>query len=157
MIILKELIFIENDGADLRIDTPPPEVAIGIAPSDLEARPIPEHNGRRIRKTGDTAIWLIDRGQRRLIPNPQTFNNLFGNWSNSEVLDLESIERGPDITSGAVLCRAAGNAGVWLLDQGRKRLVANSNTMGKYNFDWRKVVSLPPHVLECIQSGDMIG
>jgi hypothetical protein len=70
--------------------------ALGFVPADC--------NGLRIQKPGDRAIYLVDRGQKRHIPDPDTFNNLFANWShNEEMYIFDSIETGIPLPSGGYI------------------------------------------------------
>jgi len=123
--------------------------ALGFVPADC--------NGLRIQKPGDRAIYLVDRGQKRHIPDPDTFNNLFANWShNEEMYILDSIETGIPLPSGAILAAAIGSGTVYLLDWNCKRHVTGPSVMKKYNFSWDRVYKLPPLTLANIPVGEPI-
>jgi hypothetical protein len=117
----------------------------------------PELNGVRARTQGEEAVYLIDEGRKRLIPDHDTYNTLFMDWGGIvQNLRLEEIESGPPITSGAVLAQAAGQTAVWLIESGRKRRVdGHPETMDKYRFKWPPV-KLPPVVLDCIPIGNPV-
>jgi hypothetical protein len=143
------------------ISTPPFILDVGLSPQGLHgdaalAAVRPDMNGLRIRQAGGDAMYLVDRGQKRHIPNPETMNNLFNNWSHYDVLDIESIETGPPIPSGAILASPVGSGSVYLLDGGCKRHVTGPSVMKKYNFNWDRVYKLPPISLANITTGDAI-
>ncbi len=147
---------VERDGSDISVETPPLELVVGMNHPSLGSKPFPEYNGFRIKKPGDPRIWLVDRGQKRHIPNPTTFNNLFRNWSYREVLDVDAIQTGSPISDGAVLGRATGEPAVFLIDQGIKRHIVSPATMDKYNFNWNRVYTLPRLVIDSMPTGDPI-
>ena len=61
----------------------------------ITAENLSEFEGKRISNLGDTAIFLILDGQRHLVPNPTTANNLFGPTDTvDEVLDLDTVPPG---------------------------------------------------------------
>jgi hypothetical protein len=116
----------------------------------------PDLNGVRVRQAGGTMMFLIDRGLKRHVPDPQTFNNLFKDWSHYDVLDIDSIETGAPLPSGAILASPIGDGTVYLLDSGCKRHVTGPSVMKKYNFNWDRVYKLPPLSLANIPLGDAI-
>src|SRR5258708_11569670 len=99
-----------------------------------------ELNGRRI--TSDDPqdqgrVYLILDGQRRWIPNPATYDNLFRDWNGIErYADINDIDRGTDIADGALLVNA-GNGAVYLITDGSgtKRHIADPATMDAYYFN----------------------
>ena len=103
------------------------------------------------------ALYLIDEGRKRLIPDHNTYDRLFMDWGGIvQNLHLEEIETGPPISSGAALVQAEGQTAVWLIDNGRKRRVdGHPDTMEKYRFKWPPA-KVPPIVLDCIPAGNPI-
>jgi hypothetical protein len=117
----------------------------------------PDLNGYRLRIPGQAAIYLIDRGKRRHIPNPETYNNLFRNWDGVVPdVDLTEILEDAPLTNGAALIQGQGRAEVYLTDQGKKRHVTSPAVMDKYYFDWGKVQHVPYTVVDSIPTGDAI-
>src|SRR5262249_26247406 len=63
------------------------EVAAAYAPMGVEpvadfwAAPRPDLNGLRVKLPNRPEIYLIDRGYRRWIPNPATYNNPLRHWN----------------------------------------------------------------------------
>jgi hypothetical protein len=156
---LGDMNFLES--SDAAIATEPYLVSVGLqSPESTEEEVLriarPDLNGIRIQQAGSSAIYLVDRGQKRHIPDPQTFNNLFKNWSHHEVLDIDSIETGIPLPSGAILAAPIGEGTVYLLDGGCKRHVTGPAVMTKYNFNWDRVYKLPPISLANIPLGDPI-
>jgi hypothetical protein len=113
----------------------------------------PDLNGRRMKNPNEPHVYLIDEGRRRWIPNPPTYNNLFRDW-NGIILDwnIASIDRGSDISNGAVLARQEGMARVYLVDQGRKRWVTSPAAMDRYHFNWNAVRQVPRLLLQYVDS-----
>ena len=118
-----------------------------------------ELNGLRVQAPGTAAIYLVEGGERRWIPNPDTLNNLFADPSLTTVdIGSLSIPLGNNITNGAILshCDTAGHpdsGAIFLIDSGTKRHIANPEIMNKYNFNWNTVVNVPCILLQYIPSG----
>ena len=144
------------DGADIAVDTEKFAIDIGLAETSFSASNRPDLNGLRVQLPGSPAIYLIDRGQKRYIPDPATFNNLFKNWSHYQDLDVDSIETGQPISVGAILAAPVGSGTIYLLDCGVKRHITAPSVMNKYNFNWDRVYKLPPIAIDNIPTGDPI-
>jgi hypothetical protein len=112
-----------------------------------------ELNGLRVRAPGQAETYLIDQGQRRWIPNPETFNNLFSGEVTVSI-DSINIPRGPDMTNGAILAQC--NATVFLIDNNVKRGISSPAVMEKYGFNWGQVQSTHCILLDFIQNGPTI-
>lgn len=119
----------------------------------------PELNGQRLKLPNDPAVYLIDQGKRRWVPDPGTYNNLFslpilqGVGTDYNLLD---IDLGTQITHDAVLAQPVGGAAVYLIDNGVKRQINSPDIMTKYNFDWNKIQQCPHIVLDFVPSGSTI-
>jgi hypothetical protein len=156
----ENLEFFEN--SNFAVSTSPHILSVGLDLSETanqEALGIlrPDCNGLRIQKPGESAIYLVDRGQKRHIPDPDTFNNLFKNWSHVEDLyTFDLIETGIPMPTGAILAAAIGSGTVYLLDWNCKRHVTGPSVMKKYNFSWDRVYKLPPLTLANIPLGEPI-
>lgn len=114
-------------------------------------------DGLRMQMPGDPAIYLIDAGKKRHVPDPATYNNLFRDW-NGVVQDphLDAIDTGLPLSHGAVLAQAYGDAAVYLIDRGEKRHVASPATMDRYYFAWDKIQHVAPAFLQSIPTGATI-
>lgn len=105
----------------------------------------PDLNGLRIAKTDvpGEKIYLIDLGMRRWIPGPNTYNELFRDWSGVKYdIDVEEIDEGPIIPIDAILLWTAENNKLYLLDDlghGKMlRWITSPDVMERYHFSWEK-------------------
>lgn len=112
----------------------------------------PGLNGQRV-KWGDK-IYLILDGERRWIPNPTTYDNLFRDWNgvinNNDVI---TIFEGNWLSDGAILARAPHHPPVYLISNGVKRWIQSPEAMDKYHFNWNKIIEVPKILLDFIQNG----
>jgi hypothetical protein len=118
----------------------------------------PDLAGKRLQVPGQAEVDLIDdNGTRRWIPDPDTYNNLFRNWSGI-IQDIDTIEinQGPQISHGAHLAQAPGHAEVYLIDNGQKRWITSPAAMDKFYFDWNKIQPVSFLILGIIPSGPNI-
>ncbi|WP_190024533.1 hypothetical protein [Streptomyces hiroshimensis] len=117
----------------------------------------PELNGARLKGVNSPAVYLILDGQRRWIPNPATYNNLFRNWNGIQsVIDIGSIDDGGQLSDGAILAKSPDGPAVYLVSNGVKRWITSPAAMDKYYFDWNKIVSVSPVALNAIPTGASI-
>lgn len=115
----------------------------------------PDLNGSRVRRPGQTDVYLIDEGRKRRIPNRATYDNLFRDWNGIREMDISEIEDGLPIPDWAVLVRASGAAEVWLIDGPVKRHVTTSAVMDKYHFR-RPASSVDPASVDRMPTGPPI-
>ena len=120
----------------------------------------PELAGYKVRVTGNTAIYVIDRaGYRRRIPFPYTFMNLFVDHAVFQgVLVSElvtEIAEGAPLDDGTVLVRGMASERIYILDRGQKRLITSKLIMDKYDFDEQSVVAVPQALIDAVPSGDI--
>lgn len=114
-------------------------------------------DGLRIQKPGDDAIYMMDQGQKRHIPDPPTYNSLFRDWNSIvQDVDLNEIDTGLDIADGTCLAQAFGDTAVYLIDRGTKRHVGSPATMDRYDFAWNKIFHVPPATIQAIPDGPAI-
>ena len=153
---MSESSFAVADVGEFQVETPPYDITIGMSPETMgELRP--DLNGFRVKVPGLNGIYLIHEGRRRLIPNPETYNNLFRDWEG--ILEgswVKLILEGSPIANGAVLARGIGTSGVYLIDLYVKRGVASPETMERYHFNWDRVYPVPVILLDNIPSGTLI-
>jgi len=121
--------------------------------------PRPELAGCKVRITGTTPIYVVDRkGYRRLIPFPLTFLNLFEDTAMLQVLvssSIADISEGPPLDDGAVLLRARGSERMYLLDRGKKRLITCQSVMRKYEFSEESVIVAPQILVDAVPAGEI--
>jgi hypothetical protein len=114
-------------------------------------------DGLRVQLPGNPAIYLIDAGKKRHIPDPTTYNNLFRNWDGIvQDVAINTIDTGTPISHGAVLAQAYGDAAVYLVDGGVKRHIGSPATMDRYNFAWNKIQHVAPILISSIETGSQI-
>lgn len=151
------------DPKELEQKTEPYSLSVGMDPTALRGNPRPDLNGQRIQDPGDTAhgpgaIYLIDDGMKRWIPNQGTYENIFRDYAGvtiSHQLAVEIPEKGA-LPDGACLVNPAGFRSVWLIDVNQKRLVVNPAAMEKYYFAWNRIYTIPPVLLLYLQAGNDI-
>jgi hypothetical protein len=100
-------------------------------------------------------VYLIDDdGIRRLVPDPATLNNLFTDSNHIiPTIDLNTIDEGSHLTSGAILARGINTNGIFLITNGQKRLVTSPQAMDKFHFAFNKVKEVPVVLLDSIPEG----
>jgi hypothetical protein len=155
------LLFLNS--SDRRIEAPPVAEIVETPPSSgrlavAAARPrAPRRDlaGHRLVRPGHPEIYLIDpNGYRRRIPNHTTYSRLFRNWSGiDDELHLDEIALGPELTTGTLLVRGNASDVIYLLDQGRKRLVTDAAAMDKYWFNWSRIFPVRQAVIDRIPQG----
>jgi hypothetical protein len=118
-----------------------------LSAKDIAANP-QQYNGFRIRAVDGNKIYLLDKGQRRWITDPDTYHRLFRDWSGVyEVLAIEKIPQGIWISNGTGLFRTEWTDGMifwldyeWQQQAGYfyavKRWVKTPEAMNKYHFNW---------------------
>lgn len=111
-------------------------------------------NGLRLQGPRGGKVYLIDRGYRRHIPNPETYAKLFANW-NGIITDLnvDAIPEGTPISNGAILAQGIGRGEVYLVDGGTKRYIASPAVFNKYHFNWNTIQQVPEIVLRDVPDG----
>jgi len=121
--------------------------------------PHPELAGCKVRATGTTPIYVVDRkGFRRFIPFPLTFLNLFEDTAMLQVLvssSVADISEGPPLDDGAVLIRGRSSERIYLLDGGKKRLITGQSVMHKYEFSEESVIVAPQILVDAVPDGEI--
>jgi hypothetical protein len=116
----------------------------------------PDLNGLRLQQYGETDVYLIDQGLRRLIPNAAVMSRLFNNgndWeyeyqpdASSVILDLHvnQIDAGPRLPDECLMFQVSDSPQVFLLDWDEhethiKRWITSEEAMERFQFDWDKI------------------
>lgn len=117
----------------------------------------PDLNGLRVKSPAAPHVYLIDRGVRRHIPDPPTYENLFRSWNGIIVdINITDITLGLPITPGAVLAKASNHPAIYLIDHAQKRWIVSPPVFDKYYFAWNRVVVVPPVLINSIPTGSNI-
>jgi hypothetical protein len=129
--------------ARARISKPPPATCLlGLA-------------GYRIMSPGYADIYLIDpQGYRRRIEDHRTYNHLFRDWSGIVDASLDHIAQRPSLGLGTILLRGDRSDTIYLLDQGRRRLITSSAIMAKYWFKWDRVCVMTQTLIDRVPTGE---
>jgi hypothetical protein len=130
--------------------------------------------GRRFSYGGK--IYLADNIGMRWIENPTVYNALFRDWNGITALHdppkddpnmpydaylrsgtpdyllFMSAPAGKALADGAALMKDAAPA-VYLVEQGKKRLIVSPNIMDQYSFNWNAIQIVPTATLEPLQTG----
>ena len=119
----------------------------------------PDLNGHRIRIKGSIHVYLVERGLRRHVPNPETYASLFKDVNG--ILDLEArefddITEGAEITVGALLAKAVDRPEVYMVESIGKRHIIGPAVFDAYYFDWKRRHEVPRLVIEYMASGPPI-
>jgi hypothetical protein len=134
----------------------------GEAPrSGKAAGPVPQpaRSGCRLVSPGRPDIYVVDPGgYRRRIANHSTYDRLFRDWRGiADACDLEGIAEKTPLTSGSLLVRGDASAMIYLLDEGRKRLIPSASVMDKYWFNWGRICVVRQILVDHVPAGDIWG
>jgi hypothetical protein len=132
--------------------------AILMSLPEEKKAPRPDLTGRRLKRPDHPAVYMVDMGYKRLIPDPVTYNNLFVDWTSVATdIELDELPDGPFLSAGAMLVRAAGSEQVFMVDRGTKRPIAGEAAMTLHGFNARKILDLPKIVVDAIPAGRGLG
>lgn len=138
---------------EIEVKTAPASVTVGLA-SEAMAIPRPDLSGLRLTPLKGGPVYLVNpEGYLQLIPNPQTYNNLFRDWNNVIKEDLINIAMGAPLTDGAVLAKADNSDAVYIVTNGVKRWVTGPGSMDKYYFKWEAILTVPHVLVDFIPTG----
>jgi hypothetical protein len=154
------------------MSTPNPDSQRTLAPDALPAReaagaarerpqaallPRPELAGYRLVYPGETEVYLVDpAGFRRRIPNRETYSRLFRDGRGVVTTrEAREVARRPDLAQSALLISAELDDSIYLLDDGRKRLITSSQVMDKYWFNWGRVSLVRRALVDALPNGEI--
>jgi hypothetical protein len=123
----------------------------------IGASPQPALSGYRLVSPGLPEIYLVDpAGYRRRIPNHTTYNRLFRSWRGIvDTADMADISEGAPLTNGTLLVRGDSKNEIYLLDEGRKRVLTRDQVMDKYWFNWGRVCVIRQVLMDQVPEGDV--
>jgi surface antigen len=103
------------------------------------------------------AVYLMENGNRRLIPNPPTLDSMGLNWNNIQHIadtDLNNIPDGASLPSRANGAMVQGSgAAVYLMENGNRRLIPDPETFNTMRLDWNAIQHIADTDLNNIAEG----
>ncbi len=121
-----------------------------------DAEPAPELNGLLLQLPGNPASYLVLNGFRCFV-DPATMQNLFvDNPTSTPDINIGLVSAGNPITSGAILAVAPGDPTVYLVTNGVKMGIPSPAVFNTYQFDWQKIQSVAPILLNFIPTGPIV-
>ena len=138
---------------EIEVKTPALQVSKGIVPA-ASAPPRPDLAGLRVTPLTRGPIYLVNpEGFLQLIPNPETYNNLFRDWNGVISMDTTTVAMGAALTDGTVLAKGDNAGAVYLVSNGQKRWITSPATMDKYYFNWNHIFVVPHVLVDFIPNG----
>ena len=119
------------------------------------------YNGYRVKEVGKPAIYLVDRGMKRHITDPDTYNRIFKNWDGVlEFQNLRTIPNGKSIDPDMGLVRFENYSEIYFLDKDdtgkpMKRWITSPSIMNKYAFH-SEISMLPQWMKNSLPDGPAI-
>jgi hypothetical protein len=135
--------------------------AVGCEPDGISSEPVgvseeaiqrPDLACLRVKSPATAHVYLIDPwGFKRWIPNASTYENLFYGWNGIHVdLNVNDISDGAPLSDDAHLAKATDSQPVYLLSNGCKSWISSPGVMTNCNFDWQKIRTYAPVVINSI-------
>jgi hypothetical protein len=108
-------------------------------------------------KGSDAAVYLMEAGERRWIPDPETFNCMQLDWNAIQTIpdvELSSIRRGPDLPSRAngTLLKGSGPA-VFLMENCARRWITSPDVFNSLGLDWAAIHTVLDRDMDLIPRG----
>jgi len=114
----------------------------------------PDLNGQRFRYKGANAVYLVDEGKLRHIPNQETFLLLFGDEEiNEDKNIIDTISLGKPFADKTYLAKSGTSEDIYLISPPRVKRLLNKATMVKYHFCESKIKILAADELDCFLEG----
>lgn len=110
--------------------------------------------GTRILDTSSGSVYLALDGALRHIPDPQTYTNLYKDWSG--IVSRPNVDNyliGAPITEGASLVKGTPDNKVFLLLEGGKRWISSTPVFDRFGFNWSAIRTVPADELNAIPDG----
>lgn len=105
----------------------------------------------------DGNYWLMDNGVKRRVngdlPSTQHYSLLS---RNIPILPASVLSRFPMSSAMSKVFRASNDRGVYMIDNGKKRVFASEAALFSRGFTWNDVRIVSPHVVRSIPAGDPI-
>lgn len=147
------------DPREIEVERKPEALPVGVTP--VTVQPNPDYNGYRVKSLDRPEIYLVLFGLRRLILNPDDYNNLFRDWTGvlqfPTQADLDdTIPASGSLTAGVRTARGENSAPIYLITDNVRMWVTSPAVMDKYWFGWNLVVPVPDVIIGSIPLGPFL-
>jgi len=108
-----------------------------------KSTPMGPLEGKAIKIQNADPIYLVLDGKLRHIANPTVYTGLFGNNYAPQIMNrllVGIMPQGPDLKETKPLQKLANNPAIYLIDEGKKRLISDMFSFYKYHFSLSSIV-----------------
>lgn len=124
-----------------------------VSPSELEDYNVGDSvsdtgshiDGSLVRTQSSYAVYLLDNGQRRVIPSAQIFNNRY-RWQDISVISSSEMNGYPSGSrvgfKDGTLISVIGSPAVYVISNSEKRAIASVSVFLRMGYSWRKIVAV---------------
>jgi len=102
-------------------------------------------DGSLVRTQSSYAVYLIDNGQKRIIPSAQIFSNRY-RWQDISVISQTEMNNYPEGNrvgfKDGTLISIYGNPAVYVITAGEKRAISSASVFNRMGYSWRKIISV---------------
>lgn len=118
-----------------------------------------KYDGQRVTASKPGAVFVVINGQLHAIPDTATYNNLFTNWTTILVSDylIDEMPRGVALSAGAVLAKGNVHGAAFLITNGRKHWIPNTQIFDLFSFNARNVNVVAQVIIDAVPQGSDIG
>jgi len=109
-----------------------------------------------VQTDGQAAVFLVMFCEKRWIPNPPTLDGIFNSWKIHHFKGEPDVLTGPPITNGALLIKSPSSDKVYIHTNDTKYWICNPPTFDKFNFDWKKIHTIPDAEVNKIKTGPVL-
>lgn len=110
-------------------------------------------------KNSSPQVYIIVKGQRRWIPDPNTFNALGLNWNMIQTLPtniVAAIPKGPDYPSLPGSLVKGSDPKIYLLQNGVRRWIPDPETFEALGYRWNSIYQISDTALNQVPQGQPI-
>jgi hypothetical protein len=137
-------------------------LSLNIAPMNEQTLSNILADGSLVKTIDSEKIYVIEKGKRRWIANPETFADKEYAWnnivtiSNSEIdqyAEGEKLDTKTERILNGLLVKSSGPE-VYLIQSKQKRWIQNEEIFNSYGFSWKKIISVSSGELLSYSQGD---
>jgi len=105
-------------------------------------------SGNLLRVEGDPKVYIVERGLKRHIPNPESFNSYSYKWEDVVEITTAHLAGYKD----AALMRALDDFKVYLLEGNTKQWIKTAQDFNNAGYDWNEVLDVSRVELESYET-----